>query len=267
MRLPWPRPETGAGAFRDAVRQSMTSAAASTIDGPEKVPPGRAGRLGLAEVDPAASTALTMPFEFLRLGGRGRVGGELAGHISGRGARVFEFHSGEIAPGRGSSATAGLAPYSDFPYHVAAIELGYQLPWLAIAARRLPAPTQGLYPGRRSHDLRTPERGANRSYVLHAADPSAASVLDPPLLAWLADVLAMRIEHKTLAALEVSQGWAIAAVQAHAVARPDAEALAIQARDPRHPGPWPDTLLGLLRNFRDRVPPAQRRRQPGDGEH
>jgi hypothetical protein len=259
MRLPWPRLETGAGAFRDAVRQSMSSAPASAIDTPEKVPPGRAERLGLAEVDPPASAALTMPFEFLRLGGSRRVGGELTGHINGLGARVFEFRSSEIAAGRGSSSTAGGVPYSHFPYHVAAIELGYQLPWLAIAARRLPAPTQGLYPGRRGGDLRTPERGPNRSYVLHAADPSAASMLDPPLLAWLADVLAMRIEHKTLAALEVSQGWAIAAVQAHAQVRPDADALAMQARDPGHPGPWPDILLGLLRNFRDRVPPAQRR--------
>jgi len=194
------------------------------------VPPGRAERLGLVEVDPAASTALAMPHEFLRLGDSRRVGGELAGYIGELGARVFEFHADEFVPDRSGSASGGVSQYAGFPYHVAAVELGYRLPWLAIAPR----------------------------HVLHADGPGAAAVLDAALLAWLADVLVMRIEQKTLATLEVSHGWALAAVQAHALVRPDAGALAMQAHDPRRPGPWPDTLLGLLRNFRDRVPPAQR---------
>ena len=222
------------------------------------VPPGRAERLGLVEVDPAASTALAMPHEFLRLGDSRRVGGELAGYIGELGARVFEFHADEFVPDRSGSASGGVSQYAGFPYHVAAVELGYRLPWLAIAARRLHAPAQRLYPGRRGQDLRTPDRAANRGHVLHADGPGAAAVLDAALLAWLADVLVMRIEQKTLATLEVSHGWALAAVQAHALVRPDAGALAMQAHDPRRPGPWPDTLLGLLRNFRDRVPPAQR---------
>jgi hypothetical protein len=251
-------PDGGAAGFRDAVRQSMMSAAASTFGAREKVPPGRAERLGLTEVDPAASTALDMPHEFLRLGDSRRVGGEMAGYIGDLGARVFEFHADEFAPGRGGSPDGGLAQYSGFPYHVAAVELGYQLPWLAIAARRLHAPTQRLYPGRRGQYLRTPDRSANRGHVLHADGPGAADVLDAALRAWLADVLVMRIEHKTLATLEVSHGWALAAVQAHTLVRPDAGALAMQAYDPRRPGPWPDTLLGLLRNFRDRVPKTQR---------
>jgi hypothetical protein len=253
------RDARGAG-FRDAGPESVAPVAASTFGAQEKVPPGRAERLGLTEVDPAASTALGLPHEFLRLGDSRPVGGELAGYIGGLGARVFEFHADELAPGRGASPSGGLTRYSAFPYHVAAVELGYRLPWLAIAARRLHAPTQRLYPGRRGQELRTPDRSANRGYVLHADGPGSANVLDPPLLAWLADVLAMRIEHNTLAALEVSQGWAMAAVQAHALVRPDAGALALQARDPRQAGPWPDTLLGLLRNFRDRVPESQRLR-------
>jgi hypothetical protein len=254
------RSHVGGGGLRDAVRQPMMSAAASTFGVREKVPAGRAERLGLIEVSPAASTALAMPHEFLRLGDSRRVGGEMAGYIDGLGARVFEFHADEFAPDRSGAAGGAVSRHAGFPYHVAAVELGYQLPWLAIAARRLRTPAQRLYPGRRGQVLRTPDRSANRGHVLHADGPGAGRVLDAALLAWLADVLVMRIEHKTLATLEVSHGWALAAVQPHALVRPDADALAMQAHDPRRPGPWPDTLLGLLRNFRDRVPQSQRLR-------
>jgi hypothetical protein len=44
----------------------------------------------------------------------------------------------------------------EVPYHVAAIELGFQLPWFAIAVRRLPAPAQPLYLRRRGFDLGLP---------------------------------------------------------------------------------------------------------------
>jgi hypothetical protein len=247
----------GGGGLRGAVGPPMMSGA-STFGVRERVPAGRAERLGLIEVDPAASTALAMPHEFLRLGDSRRVGGEMAGYIDGLGARVFEFHADEFLPHRSGAVAGAVSEYAGFPYHVAAVELGYRLPWLAIAARRLHAPVQQLYPGRRGQVLRTPDRSANRGHVLHADGPGADGVLDAALLAWLADVLVMRIEHKTLATLEVSHGWALAAVQAHALVRPDADALAMQAHDPRRPGPWPDTLLGLLRNFRDRVPQSQR---------
>jgi hypothetical protein len=262
MRLPWQRPAEGAddGGIHASPGDGPAAGTDHARRAGETVPPGRAQRLGLGEVDPTASTALAMPMEFLRLGDSRRVGGELAGYIDGLGARVFEFHVAQFVPDRSGGSASGRMSHSGFRYHVAAVELGYQLPWLAIAARRLHAPAQRLYDGRRGQDLRTPGRSANRSYVLHSDGPGAARVLDPPLLAWLADVLAMHIEHKTLATLEVSRGWALAAVQAHALVRPDAGALATQADDPRRPGPWPDTLLGLLRNFRDRVPQSQRLR-------
>src|SRR5882724_613811 len=215
MKLPWRRRTEDPAACWDAMRQSVTAAAASTPGGHEPVPPGRAARLGLSEVDPAASTALGLPMEFLRLGTSRRVGGEMAGFIDGLGARVFEFHADQFAPTRDDPG--GLPPYAKYPYHVAAVELGYQLPWLAIAARRLHAPSQRLYPGRRGADLRLPDRSASRAYVLHADDASAVRVFDADLLAWLSDVLSMRIEHRTLATLEVSQGWVLAAVQASAL--------------------------------------------------
>jgi hypothetical protein len=143
---------------------------------------------------------------------------------------------------------------------VAAVELGYQLPWLAIAARRPHAPAQRLYPGRQRQDLPTPDRASHRSHVLYAYNHVAAATLDAPLLAWLADVLVMRIEHRTLATLEVSAGWALAAIQAHGPPRRDDSVLDSQARDPGRPGPWPDTLLGILRNFRQRIPESRRGR-------
>jgi hypothetical protein len=251
--------QTGAGqpiSVRNAIAQALSGGTAFGTR--KKVPPGRAERLGLSVVDPAVSTALTMSFEFLRLGDDRRIGAELEGRIDGLGARVLEFNADELAAPRGASDGG----WSLFPYHVAAAELGFQLPWLAIAIRRVPSPSQPIYPGRRKYDLGTPDRRTNRNYVLYADDPvEASAVLDQSLRDWLPAALAIRIEGNPLITIEVSAGWVMTAVHANRLAVPDAVALQGKGR-PGRPGPWPDALLGLLAGFRDRIPPACRSLPP-----
>ncbi len=138
------------------------------------------------------------------------------------------------------------------------MELGFRLPWFAIALRRVPSPTQRIYPGRRGHGLDTGDRKTDRAYVLHADDPAAvAAVLGGPLRGWLPGALATRPEQRPLITLEVSGGWAMTAIQAGGLAVPDAVALGRQQRL-GHPGPWPDALLSLLAGFREQIPPGAR---------
>jgi len=249
------RPPAGGApiGFLGAMRQAV---AGGTAFGRPKVPQGRAERLGLAEVAPAASTALSLPFEFLRLGDDRRVAAELAGRIAGFGVRLFEFNADEFSGARGD-ASGG---WSTFPYHVAAVELGFQLPWLAICARRLHSPSQRLYPGRRGHELGTPDRRTNRAYLLHADDVGAAgAVLEGRMKDWLTGVLPSRVENRPVITIEISGGWAMTAIQARGLAMPDAVALELPRQGrPGHPGPWPDALLALLWSFRDLVPPGPR---------
>ena len=181
-------------------------------------PPGRAERLGLSPVAPAASTALAMPFGFLAVGDDRRADAELAGMINGLGARVFEFSADDHVGARGEAAGS----WSPFRYHVVAAELGFLVPWLAIAVPSTPSPSQRLYPGRHGHDLATGSRKVNRSYRLYADD--------------------------------------VAAVQARGMVTPDAVAIRLRLEHPHpgHAGPWPDALLGVLAAFRELVPPACR---------
>jgi hypothetical protein len=244
-------PQAGSLNFLSAMREAVRGGAA--VGERRAVPPGRAERLGLTELAPGAGTALQLPFEFLQLGEYRRAEPELAGRVDGLGARVFEFDADEDAPGRGESAGS----YSSFPYHAAAIELGYQLPWLAVALRKLNAPSQPLYPGRRGQHLGLSDRHLNKDYVLHFDGGPVRQIFGPPMLGWLAEALAIRIQLRPIVTIEVSNGWALAAVQARGLARPEAVELQLQGR-PGHPGPWPDVLLRLLRGFRDRVPTSCR---------
>jgi hypothetical protein len=246
------RPAGGRAAFLGALREAVSGGTA--FGSRTAVPPGRAERLGMAVADPSASTALALPLEFLRLGDDRRAGAELEGRDGGLASRVFEFTADEAVGARGDS----VGGWSTFAYHVAAIELGFSLPWFAVAVRRTPSPSQQLYPGRRGQALGTGHGRGSRSYVLHAADPGAArALLGGPLDGWLVGALALRIDNQALVAVEVSGGWAMAAIQAGGLAVPDVVALSRQARQ-GHPGPWPDALLALLRNFRDQVPPTHR---------
>jgi len=236
-----------------ALRQAVSGGTA--FGGRSTVPEGRAERLGLAVVPPGASSALGLPMEFLGLGQDRTAGAELAGRIGGLGARVFEFNAGEMAGSRGDAAGG----WDSFAYRVAAVELGYGLPWFAIALRRVPSPAQRIYPGRRSHGLDTGDRKTDRAYVLYADDPAAvAAVLGGPLRSWLPGALATRPEQRPLITLEVSGGWAMTAIQAGGLAVPDMVALSRQQRL-GHPGPWPDALLSLLAGFREHAAPGARR--------
>jgi hypothetical protein len=219
------------------------------------VPPGRAERLGLTELARGTGTALQLPFEFLQLGEHRAAEPELAGVVDGLGVRVFEFDADEFAPGGSGSAGS----WSAFPYHVAALDLGYQLPWLAVSLRKLHAPSQPLYPGRRGQRVGMADRRLDREYVLHCdAQSQVRQIFGPPILAWLAESLAVRIQVRPIVTIEVSSGWALAAVQARGLARPDNIELQMQGRA-GHPGPWPDVLLRLLRGFRERVPAGCKR--------
>jgi hypothetical protein len=62
----------------------------------------------------------------------------------------------------------------------------------------------------------------------------------------------LRIKHRPLVTIEVSDGWVMCAIQAGGMAAPESVELSTQGRR-GHPGPWPDVLLRLLREFRGHV--------------
>ena len=212
---------------------------------PKTAPPGRAARLGLTETDPAARFAPTLPFLFFRLGDTQTFGAELVGRPDGLGALVVEFTAGEQVGGYGGS----VGGWTTYPYHVAAVELGFVVPWFAVAQRRVSQPSHKLYPDNRAVDLGTPDRRTNRMYALHI-DPVApiGEHTVAPLRPWLPGALAPRVEGRPTVAIEVSGGWALAAVQSRGLAVPDSVAANRQQRG--LPGPWPDALLAMLRDLR-----------------
>lgn len=211
-----------------------------------RVPPGRPERLGLAETDPAARVAPTLPFAFLRLGDKQRFAAELSGAPDGFDTLVFEFtaddESGVGGPGAGG--------WTAYPYHVVAVELGMDLPWFAVAQRRVGQPSHKLYPQHGQHGLETSDRSVNRAYALHGEDAPAlfGTPLGLSVRSWLPGALALRTDHGHPVALEVSGGWALAAIQAGGVTVPDTVALEQQRLG--LPGPWPDALLGMLKELR-----------------
>jgi hypothetical protein len=236
------------GGFLGVLRETMAGGAGLIT--PDQVTAGRAERLGLAEAGLAAGAALALPFEFLRLGDKPRTGAVLQGRIGGLAACVFDFNADEFAPGR--NGENDLFPWSRFRYHVAALELGFQLPWFAIAVQRTHEPSQRIYPDRRSAGLGLAGR-PGRYYGLYADDAAAAAaVLTGPVREWLGEVLVLRIKHRPLVTIEVSNGWVMCAIQAGGMAAPDSVELSMQGRR-GHPGPWPDVLLRLLREFRGHV--------------
>ena len=117
-----------------AVREAVAGGAFGSRS---RVPPGRAERLGLTETDQDARIAPTLPFAFLRLGDKQRFGAELAGRPEGFDVLVFEFTASDESRANGAG-TGGWTPY---PYHVVALELGMELPWFAVAQRRVSQPT------------------------------------------------------------------------------------------------------------------------------
>ena len=123
---------SGPVSFLGAIREAI--AGGTTFSSRDTVPAGRAERLGLSVIDPAASTTRALPLEFLRIGDTQRIGAELGGQIGGLSARVFEFTAGEAVGSRSDSAGG----WNDWGFHVAALELGFGLPWLAMHER--PAP-------------------------------------------------------------------------------------------------------------------------------
>ena len=239
---------SGGGRARPGILASVREAVAGGAFGSRsRVPPGRAERLGLAETDPAARVAPTLPFAFLRLGDKQRFGAELTGRPGGLGTLVFEFTADDERAPDGAT-TGGWTPY---PYHVVALELGVELPWFAVAQRRVSQPSHKLYPQHREHSPETSDRGVNRTYALHGDDAPMlfGTPLGASIRSWLPSALALRVDDGHPVAIEVSGGWALTAVQAGAPTVPDAVALDQQQRLGL-PGPWPDALLGMLGELR-----------------
>ena len=239
---------SGAGLPRPGILAAVREAVAGGAFGSRsRVPPGRAERLGLAETDPDARIAPTLPLAFLRLGDRQRFDAELAGRPDGFEVLVFEFTAGD---GSGANA-AGTGGWTSYPYHVAVLELGMELPWFAVAQRRVSQPTHKLYPRHRERSLETPDRSVNRAYALHGDDAPAlfGTPLGASIRSWLPGALALRVNHGHPVAVEVGGGWALTAIQAGGVTVPDSVALDHQQRLGM-PGPWPDVLLGMLKELR-----------------
>ena len=160
---------------------------------------------------------------------------------------MFEF----TADDESGASTAGGGGWTSYPYHVAALELGMELPWFAVAQRRVGQPTHTLYPRQRERSLETRDRSVNRAYALHGDDAPAlfGTPLGASIRAWLPGALALRVNHGHPVAVEVGGGWALTAIQAGGVSVPDAVALDHQHRLGM-PGPWPDELLAMLKELR-----------------
>ena len=241
---------SGEGQARPGILASVREAVAGGAFGSRsRVPPGRAERLGLTETDADARIAPTLPFAFLRLGDKQRFGAELAGRPDGFDALVFEFTAGDESHAGG---------WTSYPYHVVALELGMELPWFAVAQRRVSQPSHKLYPQYRERSLETPDRSINRAYALHGDDAQAlfGTPLGVSIRSWLPGALALRVNHGHPVAVEVSGGWALTAIQAGGLTVPDAVALDRQRRLGM-PGPWPDVLLGMLKELRAIVSQAR----------
>jgi len=239
---------SGAGLPRPGILASVREAVAGGAFGSRsRVPPGRAERLGLTETDPDARIAPTLPLAFVRLGDRHRFDAELAGRPDGFEVLVFEFTAGDER-GADAAVTGGRTSY---PYHVVALELGMELPWFAVAQRRMSQPAHKLYPQYRDRSLETPDRSVNRAYALHGDDAPAlfGTPLGASIRSWLPRALALRVNHGHPVAVEVGGGWALTAIQAGGVTVPDSVALDHQHRLGM-PGPWPDVLLGMLKELR-----------------
>lgn len=201
---------------------------------------GRAERLGLRESPPGERLAPRLPFAFFDLGERREFGAELAGRPEGFMAVVVDFTAAAEEAGRETA----------FPYHVAAVELGVRLPWFAVAQRRIGAPTQVLYPGHEPRWLETDDRRTDREYALYTEDAAAAVLVHGDAWRdWLPRVFGRPIESRTPVALEVSEGWALCAIQARGFAVDDEVALE-RHRRLGVPGPWPDALLEILAELR-----------------
>ena len=245
----------GGGRPRPGILATVREAVAGGAFGSRsRAPAGRAERLGLAESDPAALVAPTLPFEFLRLGEKQRFGAELAGRPEGFGVVVVEFTAGDES-GANAEGTGGWTAY---PYHVVAIETGMELPWFAVAQRRVSQPSHKLYPQHRERSLETADRGVNRTYALHGDDAPAlfGTPLGASVRSWLPGALALRVNHGHPVAIEVSGGWALTAIQAGGLTVPDAVALN-QKQRLGMPGPWPDELLAMLKQLRTVVSQAR----------
>jgi hypothetical protein len=245
----------GAGRVRPGILATVREAVAGGAFGSrDRVPAGRAERLGLAETDPDARIAPTLPFAFLRLGDKRRFAAELTGRPDGVGTLVVEFTAGDET-GANAEGTEG---WTSYPYHVVALELGMELPWFAVAQRRVSQPSHKLYPQHRERSLETSDRAVNRAYALHGDDAPAlfGTPLGASIRSWLPGALALRVNHGHPVALEVAGGWALTAIQAGGLTVPDAVALN-QKQRLGMPGPWPDELLGVLKQLRAIVSQAR----------
>lgn len=234
-------PRDRRGGFMATLREAFAGGAA--FGGARTlIPGGRAERLGLRENPPEALIAPRLPFSFLGLGEERVFHGELAGTPEGFAVVVVDF----VARDRGRDGRD-----VEYPYHVAAVELGARLPWFAVAQRRISAPTQALYPHHEPLELETDDRRTDREYALYTVDPAVVELVGHEVWRdWLPRVFGRPIESRTPIAIEVSGGWALCALQARPGVPVDDEVALERHRSLGVPGPWPDALLEILAELR-----------------
>lgn len=207
-------------------------------------PPGRAARLGLTAVDASSSRVLELPFQLFVAGDEREVSMELTGERDGASLGVFDLFIGYQVGSRGESVGGS----NTLRYHVGLVSLDVRgLPWLAITDRRPPIE---LYDRRTRRRLETGDRKLDRGHCVHSEDPDAVRVVFASAAArdWLTEALTERyVDHRPIAVVEITDGWALIAARAGDFGHPDELALA----NPRlRFGPWPDEVLRRLVDLR-----------------
>jgi hypothetical protein len=92
--------------------------------------------------------------------------------------------------------------------------------------------------------------GGVRLLADHGAPPPPA-----PVLEWVSrDAIARRTGHAQVSAVELAGPWALAALPVAAMEHSDEDAAALATRLGRPElAPWPEQLLGLLKEFAGRL--------------
>jgi len=236
-----PRPARRRGFFGEFAAAVKRGSAVPVSGAP---PAGRAERLGLAPVPSGSSQAEALPSRIVHAGHRHTIGGELAGDWDGRPAVVCDVH---LDTDYGSRADALPGTVSG-RFHIAALGLRHSYPWYAITRQDVREHLDGAGNGTRPPG--TGLLGGLRLLADHGAPP-----LPAPALEWMSrDAITRRTGHAQVSAVELAGPWALAALPVATMEHSDEHAAMLAARLGRPElAPWPEQLLGLLREFAGRL--------------
>jgi hypothetical protein len=207
-------------------------------------PAGRAARLGLVPVPPGGGQAEALPSRIVHGGRRHTIGGELAGDWDGRPAIVCDLHLDTDYGSRGD-ALPGIVSGR---FHIAAVGLRHSYPWYAISRQDVREHLEGAGNGTRPP-------GAGMLGGVRLLADRGAPPLPAPVLEWVSrDAIARRTGHAQVSAIELAGPWALAVLPVAAMEHSDEHAAALATRLGRPElAPWPEQLLGLLKEFAGRL--------------